>query len=75
MNLKKKSNMLYRIDKTRSFLLLNIKSKGNENIFRKSVIILIFYGILPVEALVKFPLPLPGSKLEHFNSILLSFNL
>lgn len=28
---------------------------------------------LPVEALVNFPLPLPGSKLEHFNSILLSF--
>lgn len=29
---------------------------------------------LPVEALVNFPLPLPGSKLEHFNSILLSLN-
>lgn len=27
--------------------------------------------VLPVAALDNFPLPLPGSKLEHFNNILL----
>lgn len=30
---------------------------------------------LPVEALVNLPLPFPGSKLEHFNSILLTISM
>lgn len=30
---------------------------------------------LPVEARVTFPLPFPGSKLEHFNNILLLFEM
>lgn len=43
--------------------------KNTYKIIKKKTKLIYEKYYLPVEALVNFPLPLPGSKFEHFNSI------